>query len=112
LFDEANFRDSDRELREVFARFDTFDFEKVMHALQSAKQVCETYGVNRGIIEQIQDDQEQLKDSLIEVIANTPPHRPGLIADDRFTSTRRFLTCFSNIFSLNYDLLLYWAVNK
>ncbi|MEZ8382874.1 hypothetical protein AB6C98_04060 [Vibrio splendidus] len=52
MFDEANFRDSDRELREVFARFDTFDFEKVMHALQSAKQVCETYGVNRGIIEQ------------------------------------------------------------
>ncbi|MEZ8382873.1 DUF4917 family protein [Vibrio splendidus] len=51
------------------------------------------------------------------MIANTHPHphphRPSLIADDdRFTSTRRFLTCFSNIFSLNYDLLLYWAVNK
>ncbi len=112
LFDEANFRDSNHELREVFDRFETFDFEKVMHALQSAEQVCETYGVNRNIIQQIQDDQEQLKDSLIEVIANTHPHRPGLITDDRFTSTRRFLTCFSNIFSLNYDLLLYWAINK
>ncbi|NMT03591.1 DUF4917 family protein, partial [Vibrio parahaemolyticus] len=75
-------------------------------------KVCETYDVNIDIIEQIQADQEQLKDSLIEVIANTHPHRPGAIADDSFTLTRRFLTRFNNIFSLNYDLLLYWAVNK
>ncbi|UPR26621.1 DUF4917 family protein [Vibrio cyclitrophicus] len=112
LFDEANFRDSDRELRDIFERFDTFDFEKVMHSLQSAEQVCETYRVDRDIINQIRGDQEQLKDSLIEVIANTHPHRPGAISDDRFISTRRFLTRFSNIFSLNYDMLLYWAVNK
>ncbi|TOB85777.1 DUF4917 family protein [Vibrio parahaemolyticus] len=112
LFEEAHFGERDQELREIFERFNTFDFEQVMHSLQSAELVCETYRVDRAIINQIRDDQEQLKDSLIEVIANTHPHRPNEIEDEMFESTRQFLTQFSNVFSLNYDMLLYWAVNK
>ncbi|ELA9559368.1 DUF4917 family protein [Vibrio parahaemolyticus] len=112
LFDEADFGDRDNEIREIFDRFRTFDFEKVMHSLQSAEQVCLTYGVDEEIINQIHEDQDQLKEALIEVIAETHPHRPSEIEDDEFIRTREFLVQFKEVFSLNYDMLLYWAVNK
>ncbi|MEJ6534685.1 DUF4917 family protein [Pseudoalteromonas lipolytica] len=112
LFDEADFRERDRQLRSIFNRFNTFDFEKVMLVLKSAQKVCEIYEVDNEILQQITLDQEQLKESLIQVIANTHPRRPSEITDQSFISTRRFIARFSNVFSLNYDMLLYWAVNK
>lgn len=33
-----------------------------------------------------------------------------MIHDDKYRSTRQFLSHFGRIFSLNYDVLLYWAV--
>ncbi|MDG2708751.1 DUF4917 family protein, partial [Vibrio parahaemolyticus] len=33
LFEEAHFGERDQELREIFERFNTFDFEQVMHSL-------------------------------------------------------------------------------
>lgn len=112
LLDRANFGERDAAIREIFQRFETSDFEQVMNSLISAEIVGNAYGVNEGILEQIRNDQEKLKESLIDVISRSHPLRPSEIANPRFRIVREFLRGFQSIYTLNYDILLYWAINK
>lgn len=112
LLAAASFDSRDAEIRGLFARFDTYDFEAVMRALVSAREVVDQYGGNEGLVKQIESDQELLKDALISAISNTHPDLPAKITDAQFTSARLFLSKFRQIFTLNYDLLMYWARNK
>lgn len=61
LLHSANFGARDAAIRALFTRFNTYDFEKVMRALEAAEIVCESYGVERAKINEIQADQESLK---------------------------------------------------
>lgn len=53
---------------------------------------------------------EGLREVLANAIAQGHPERPSDIADEQYASCRRFLNNFKHIYSLNYDLLLYWAI--
>ena len=117
IFDYANilaaadFLAREREIRDLFERFKTYDFEVVMRALIAAKTVLEAYGGNEPLIEEIEKDREILKESLISAISITHPDRPSSVSTAQFTAARSFLSRFEQIFSVNYDLLLYWARN-
>jgi hypothetical protein len=57
-----------------------------------------------------------LKEILVQTIAGNHPHIPSDIPEDKFWACRRFLSHFLSgekagcIFTLNYDLLLYWTL--
>jgi hypothetical protein len=57
-----------------------------------------------------------LKEILVQTIASNHPHIPLDIPDEKFWACRRFLSNFlagdkaGCVFTLNYDLLLYWAL--
>lgn len=53
-----------------------------------------------------------MKDALIATIGTTHPSRPADVTEQQYTRARSFLNRFQPIFSLNYDLLLYWARNQ
>lgn len=112
LLQRANFGARDRNIRDIFNKFETFDFEHVMRALEAAETVCESYGVDRAKINEIKADQEQLKNSLIQVISQTHPLRSSSVTTAQYEAAKPFIIQFENIFTLNYDLLLYWIVNK
>ncbi|CAH6870852.1 conserved hypothetical protein [Vibrio chagasii] len=112
LLQRANFGARDRNIKDIFNKFETFDFEQVMRALEAAETVCESYGVNRAKIDEIRADQEQLKNSLIQVISQTHPLRSSSVTVAQYEAAKPFIIQFENIFTLNYDLLLYWIVNK
>ncbi|CAI4203757.1 hypothetical protein MWMV10_MWMV10_01618 [Acinetobacter baumannii] len=112
LFEKASFGTRDTEIRNLFLEFETFDFEKIMRALESAQKVCESYGVEQDKISEIKDDQEQLKNSLVEVISQTHPLRSSSVQISQYEKAKPFIKKFSKIFTLNYDLLLYWIINK
>ncbi|PTO62232.1 DUF4917 family protein [Vibrio splendidus] len=112
LLQRANFGARDRNIRDIFNKFETFDFEQIMRALEAAETVCESYGVNRAKIDEIKADQEQLKNSLIQVISQTHPLRSSSVTVAQYEAAKPFIIQFENIFTLNYDLLLYWIVNK
>ncbi|HGS4996390.1 TPA: DUF4917 family protein [Vibrio cholerae] len=112
LLQRANFGARDANIRDIFDKFDTYDFEQVMRALEAAEAVCETYGVDPAKIDEISTDQEQLKASLIQVISQTHPLRSSRVTTAQFQSAKPFIIRFDKIFTLNYDLLLYWIVNK
>ena len=111
LLDAAQFDDRNDELHNLFLRCETYDFEAVMRTLVSAKTVLESYGGNDGLIKTIERDQQRLKDALITAISDTHPSRPSDVTSDQFTAARRYLSRFDQIFTVNYDLLFYWARN-
>lgn len=112
ILDAASFGDRDNQIKALFELSKTYDFETIMGQLVSAQIVLESYGGDAALIQQIKDDQEILKASLVTAIADTHPRVPGDVTDVQFIKVRNFLSTFKNIYSLNYDLLLYWAINK
>lgn len=112
LLDAASFGKRDAEIRGLFTASNTYDFEAIMSQLVSAEIVLETYSADPKLINTIKADQEILKDALLTAIAKTHPGLPSEVTDDQYVTVRTFLSGFKNVFSLNYDLLFYWARNK
>lgn len=96
---------------EIFTNLRTDDFEQVIRILQNTHYVAELYPLDGH--EQVAIDIETLKDQLIEAITSGHPERPddGITAE-QYASNKRFLSKFGNIFTTNYDLLLYWSLNR
>ena len=112
LLQAANFGDRAPQIQELFKKLKTYDFEKVMKRLVSTQLVLEIYGADPQLIETVKQDQEILKSALISAISNTHPKLPSNVTNDQYTSVRKLLSRFNQIFTLNYDLLLYWSKNK
>lgn len=111
LLDAADFDNRDAEIRALFALLGTYDFEAVMRSLVSAKAVLEAYGGNAHLISKIETDQQLLKDALIGAISDTHPDRPTAVTNAQYATVRTFLSRFDQLFTVNYDLLFYWARN-
>ena len=111
LLEKADFGERDKSVKAVFEKFDTFDFEEVMKKLKAASEIVKLYGGDEKLTEKIESDSETLKDALIKVIAQTHPEYPYEVENHEYVATRKFIKEFSNIFTLNYDLLLYWSRN-
>ncbi|GEK46240.1 DUF4917 domain-containing protein [Bisbaumannia pacifica] len=112
LLQAANFGDRDTVIRPLFQSLETYDFEAVSKQLTAAETVLRAYDPDNALIESIVSDRDVLKDSLITAISNTHPNLPSEITDDQYVAVRTFLSQFNEIFSINYDLLFYWARNK
>lgn len=111
LLAAADFQERDTKIRNLFARCETYDFEAVMRSLAAAKTVLEAYGNNEALIAVIEHDQQLLKDALISAISKTHPDLPSTVTPKQFISARLFLSKFEHVFTVNYDLLFYWARN-
>lgn len=93
--------------RNVFASLETVDFELVVRALEGAMAVEHAYG-HFAHVAQLEADARRVREALVEAVSATHPlHREDLGL--RYTSSAGFLERFSAVFSLNYDLLLYWV---
>ena len=112
LYKDANF-ESVPHAKVIFDALETRDFESVIKVLVDTSQVLTTYNdVPAGLIEQIQNDAESIKAVLANAIASRHPDRPRDVSDKEYVACRQFLSHFSEnkIFTLNYDVLLYWAL--
>lgn len=116
LFGQADFSN----VPEVLAVFDalgTQDFEAAIRALENAAKILPAY-VPHGdeAIATMLKHAAALKEILVQTIAGNHPHIPSDIPDDKFWACRRFLSHFlagdkpGCVFTLNYDLLLYWTL--
>lgn len=112
IFEKADFGVNSQAIRGVFNKFETFDFETVMNSMLSAAATLEVYDGDAELIRKIRADSESMKEALISAIANTHPELPQEISTTQYQAVRIFLSKFSGIFTLNYDLLMYWARNQ
>jgi hypothetical protein len=98
----------DDPLRALFAELGTNDFESVIRALEDASVVEAAYK-NPPRSKTFKDDAERLRTALVQAVRATHPANRDDIAD-AIPSCLRFLRLFDRIFTLNYDLLLYWVI--
>lgn len=95
----------------AFDALRTTDFESVMRALKEAAVLVAAYlPKDKNLAKRLREDADKLRDILATVIAQNHPDRPNSIKDAEFAACRKFLRHFENIYTLNYDLLLYWAL--
>ena len=93
----------------VFEKLKTSDFESVMKLLNDSVKIIEAYKGDKKLVEKINEDSEQLKSHLVNIITNNHPETSTDIPDANKKTCVLFLDFFKDIYTLNYDLLLYWA---
>lgn len=116
LFSRADFTGHDR-LKRVFGKLKSHDFEAVMRHLLMLVQSGEEYGVPANTLDEIKKDIEALKQVLVQTICNNHPDSPNDIDDTSYAKCFAFLRTFlarnnCHIYTLNYDLLLYWTIAR
>jgi hypothetical protein len=111
LFDRADFNNCSEHARAAFDALETRDFEVVMRGLRNASTLLELYGSgDRNLRQRLRSDADELREVLVHAIADSHPASPGDIPRERYTRCRAFLERFASVYTLNYDLLLYWAI--
>jgi hypothetical protein len=115
LLDEADFggRRQSTRVREVFDSLNSADFEMVVRRLQETAETLKLYpGKLRPTRLLLRADAERVRDGLTEAISEIHPANKGEIGDIEMGRTSDFLEQFGEVFTLNYDLLLYWAMGS
>jgi hypothetical protein len=111
LLGEATFDGGSTDLRQVFELLGTTDFERVIELLELAAVLCEAYDADDpDLTDRLRGDAEVVRDALAQVLASKHPDGPYEIGDDEYRSARIFLANFARIYTVNYDMLLYWTV--
>ena len=106
------------QIPEAFEVLGTTDFEVVLQALIGMSALIHLYGDEGDAKAAIEADVERLKTALVEALAGRHPARLSEISEDQFECARTFLRNFAGkaldnkgkIYSLNYDLILYWTL--
>lgn len=109
LFEEADFTSLSSSARNAFDALSTQDFERVIKALRDAQLLASVYEMDSRVAESMRGDADGLREVLVSTIAASHPDRPRDITDDKYAACRSFIRQFNTIYTLNYDLLLYWA---
>lgn len=113
LLNRADFSGVSEEAWQAFDRLGTTDFEEVMWSLANAAELVQTYAPNQDdLARQMTEDSAGLRDVLITAIAKSHPDYPFEIDDKASASCKSFLSEFHHIFTVNYDLLLYWTLMR
>ncbi|WP_342242360.1 DUF4917 family protein [Ensifer sp. OTU672] len=116
LFSAADFTNHP-ELVKVFDVLKTQDFEVAIKHLEAGSLLTSIYA--RGHVDvaaKMQADATALKEILLTAIAGNHPDVPSEIPNEKFWACRRFLNLFlgpsndGQVYTLNYDLLLYWTL--
>lgn len=123
LLEEADFTNHPQ-ARQAFDVLGTTDFEAVIQALRQAVLLLPLYGGDEASHTLMNEHAEALKELLVQAIAGNHSERPSDITEAQYQACRTFLAHFAGevrnrgnrqnwqgcIFSLNYDLLLYWTL--
>lgn len=111
LFSKADFSKIPHAAK-LFEALQTEDFEAVIRLLVDMAKILGAYRkiAPPTLIQQVEADAAAIKTILAEAIAKNHPDRPYDITDEQYAACRLFLSNFDHIYTLNYDVLLYWAL--
>jgi len=84
--------------------------DQATQALRLVAQVIPLYRDDPDLVRTLTADADGLREVLVQAIAQNHPEGPFDIIDEQYGACRRFLANFSITYTLNYDLLLCWAV--
>lgn len=95
----------------VFKSLETSDFEIVMRLFRDSAKLLDAYSEKYPVlVRNLAKEANKIRDALATAVAASHPDRPSKVKDKEYVACRRFLSNFDCIYTLNYDLLLYWAM--
>lgn len=110
LYEAADFSAAPK-VKALFDSLGTRDFEIVIRHLADTAKVVRVYKPNLvRLIARLEEDAAAIKSALVSAIARNHPSRPYEIGRTQYAHCRKFLSQFKHIYTLNYDVLLYWAL--
>lgn len=105
---------NDEFLKKLFEVIKTKNFELIMDYLDNFCEIAQVFSEDKTLVDKIQQANETLKNSLIEAVKSLHPEHVFSISEDKSKKCYKFLENYlgenGNIFSTNYDLLLYWVL--
>lgn len=113
LKEKASLSELSADKNDIFKRAGSDDFETVIRRLDEALSVIDLYEPDDVKLKKtIQKDIKVIKSGLVETLLEIHPDIPDRIDDQQYARTRKFLRNFKRIYTLNYDLLLYWSLMR
>lgn len=114
LFEEADFKKIPH-VKRLFEELKTFDFEIVIRNLLTAPCIVKVYEQvfnddYSDLISRMESDANLLKEILVQTIAGKHPGKVNDIPEEYYHACKSFLAQFKKVYTLNYDILLYWAL--
>lgn len=90
----------------------TSDFEALMRKLQSTVETLTSLDpvAHSQIINDLSSAVDSIREALAQSIAGLHPDRPFEIDEAAYSRVRGFLDRFKSIYTVSYDLLLYWSL--
>lgn len=96
---------------DLFAALDSTNFEVVVDKLRDGAALERLYGGDKARAKAMESDAKVIRNGLADVLASRHPANSRDLTYEEITYARTFLHNFGSIFTLNYDLLLYWLIN-
>lgn len=106
----------DADLSKILAVIETKNFELIMQYLDNCSALIAALGGDAALKKRIDGASAKLKASLLEAVKDLHPEHVFSIPVEQSESCSAFLNTFfetgGEIFSTNYDLLLYWVLMR
>lgn len=106
----------DNDLSAILDVIETRNFEVIMQYLDSFSALIGAFGGNQALKKRVQAASTKLKTSLLNAVKTLHPEHVFKIPEGQSKVCANFLKGFldtgGNIYSTNYDLLLYWVLMR
>ena len=107
---------SDRDLSAILSVIETRNFEVIMQYLDNFSALITAFGGNPTLKKRVDAASAKLKASLLAAVKALHPEHVFTVPEEQSKACAAFLKTFldtgGNIFSTNYDLLLYWTLMR
>ncbi len=102
-------------LSKLFGIIKTKNFELVMQQLDNFCELIEAFGSDKELLRKVRKANGNLKKTLLQAIESLHPEHVFKISEEECTKCADFLSNYiqqGNIFTTNYDILLYWVLMR
>jgi len=107
---------NDDDLSTILGVIETKNFELIMQQLDNFSALIEAFGGDKKLKEKVDAASAKLKMSLLDAVNALHPEHVFTVPEHQSEICSRFLKIFmdsgGNVFSTNYDLLLYWILMR
>lgn len=103
-------------LKKLFNTINTRNFELILQQLDNFIEIAKVFSSDIQLIDKITEASDTLKSSLIQAVKELHPEHVFILPEEKSKSCFGFLNDYlansGNVFSTNYDLLLYWVLMR
>lgn len=98
--------------QQVFQQFskEQSDFERVLYRLWQADFINTKFEVGKDERQKVRKAYTDVRRALINTVRGVHPDNADYVFDSKLLNIGRYLSRFSCVLSLNYDLIIYWAL--